>query len=109
MDRPQQSCPPPRVDHWKLPATLRIRGSDQDQSRLLSLQDAPGYLAVLQKQVSVLFAVFQGQNYKEHSVCELGADSRGVEEEVREGEREEPRSDHHDPETGERVEALEKR
>lgn len=30
----------------------------EDHSRLLSLQDAPGFLALLQKQVSVLFAVF---------------------------------------------------
>lgn len=60
----------------------------------------------------VLFSpvfVFQSKDHKEHRVCEPGADGRGVEAEVREGEGEEPQSEHHDAESGERAEALEER
>lgn len=54
-------------------------------------------------------AVFKGQNHKEHSVCESGADCWGMEEEVRKREREEQESEHYDPEAGKWAEKMEKR
>lgn len=42
----------------------------------------------------------QSEDHQEHSVCEPGADGRGVEEEIREGEGEEQEPEEHHPEAG---------
>lgn len=49
----------------------------------------------------------QSQDHQEHSVGEPGADGRGVEEEIREGEEQEPEKHH--PEAGGRTQPLEER
>ena len=51
----------------------------------------------------------QGKDHQEHGVGEPGADGGGVEEEIREGERQDQDSEDHDPETRERTETMEER
>lgn len=52
---------------------------------------------------------FQSKDHQEHSVCERGADSRAVEEEIWEGEREEQDAKEHHHLAGERAQPLEER
>ena len=53
--------------------------------------------------------LFQSQDHQEHGVGEPGADGRGVEEEVWEGEGQEQESEDHHPEAGGRTQPLEER